>query len=129
MGQAKNRKAEIDALKAAGPKASAFEAALEFIMHKQQAANPTPMNSYTISVDIAPKALKEWLINKRSPIAASTVQPGTDYASTFVLTGNASALSVLARFAMDNKRFTWVANGNSEPLHLIDADYGTTRYA
>jgi len=107
MGQAKNRKAEIEALKA-NPSAFTF-------------TKPAGMNAYHISVDMPEAELKAWLTSRECPKAAASVKPGDGYLSTFMMTGNVSAISFLANCDRKQVRYASRPLGNSLPLGAISS--------
>ena len=82
---------------------------------------PAGQNAYHISVDMPQEELKSWLKSRDCPKAAASVQAGAGYTSTFMMTGNVSAISALANFDRLSLRYTSKPLGDSLPLGAISS--------
>jgi hypothetical protein len=103
MGQAKARKAEINQLK---------------ITPKQKVS----MNSYKMTVNKPSATIKQWLLSKECPKAASTVKD-TPTGCEYVIEGNVSAFSHLDTLDSMGYQVDMDPIGDSQPVKILYAFY------
>lgn len=78
------------------------------------------MNQYKFSVDMEAATLVQWLKKNGCPKAAASVQPGTDYKSTYQLDGNVSAIQQVGVFKQLGISHKVEPIGNSEALDGVN---------
>lgn len=82
---------------------------------------PTGQDAYAISCDMPESELRAWLKSRECPKAAASVKAGNGFTSTFMMTGNVSAISVLANFDRLNIRYESQPLGSSLELGAISS--------